>query len=533
MPMDAVRVHAVTFLVATLSLLFSLTPASAEKKVALVIGNSNYAHSQTLPNPSRDADAVSAALTRLGFEVSLRKDLGKRDLEMTLADFSDAVAGSDTAIFYYAGHGMEIDGNNYLIPVDAALRSDNRVKFETVGLNDILSSIDGVKGLKLILLDACRNNPFAAHLGAKDKRSGATRGLAPVEPNPGMLVSYAAAAGTTADDGEDGHSPYTAALLDHIERPGLELNLMFRMIGDAVFEKTDGKQTPFEYGRLPGVSIYLKPPVAEPVVTVVDPCRDAATHWTAVQNSNNRAMIRDHLTRFRTCAFSTLAENALAALGPETEVAALDPKPEPEIAPEPEPAIETATPVVVDPVPVDPLQDQTFVRAVQTELNRVGCTAGEPDGEWGPRSVRAWEKYTRVAKVEGAATPNQSLLTSLESVEGRVCPLECGIRENAKNGRCVLKTCAKGLQLSSKGVCLRVANAPVAKATPLKQKQVVKEKQVSKEKQVVQPRADRKRTVTETVQRQPVVQNKPRTLPVCASIKQREVSQEGVHPTCR
>jgi len=294
---------------------------AAAERVALVIGNSNYDHASVLPNPRTDAKAIAAALERLGFDVSLRTNLSKATFERELADFSERSADSQLALVYYAGHGMELQGRNYLIPVDARLRSDLRVKFETVSLEDVLSAVESANGLKLVLLDACRDNPFLQNMSSHNKTRSTSRGLAKVEAFPGVLVSYSAAAGTVAEDGQGEHSPYAAALLDHLETPGLELSLLFRKVADDVQQRTDGRQTPFEYGRLPGTSIYLKAP-QEIVVPVkkeptVDVCRDAAAHWTAIADKGDEDLFNDHLTRFGTCAFSTLARLALVDLRAE------------------------------------------------------------------------------------------------------------------------------------------------------------------------------------------------------------------------
>ncbi len=307
----------------------SIALAAAER-VALVIGNSTYDHASVLPNPGTDAKAIAAALERLGFDVSLRTDLSKATFERELADFSERAADSQLALVYYAGHGMELQGRNYLIPVDARLKSDLRVKFETVSLEDVLSAVESAKGLKLVLLDACRDNPFLQTMSSPNKTRSMSRGLAKVETFPGVLVSYAAAAGTVAEDGQGEHSPYAAALLDHLETPGLELSLLFRKVADDVQQRTDGRQTPYEYGRLPGTSIYLKAPqeivVPEKKEPEVDACRDAAAHWAAIADKGDEDLFNDHLTRFGSCAFSTLAKLALADLRAEKAQQAADAK---------------------------------------------------------------------------------------------------------------------------------------------------------------------------------------------------------------
>ena len=468
-------------------LLLSFGMAQAEKRVALVIGNSNYNQVARLPNPANDSRAMADALARLDFTVTLQQDLGKSAMEQTLADFSDAVRDADLAVVYYAGHGMEMNGKNYLIPTDARLKSDNRVQFETVSLDHVMLAIEGAKALKLVLLDACRDNPFANSMKPTNATRSISRGLAKVETNPGVLVSYAAAAGTTALDGNGKHSPYTEALLAYIEQPGLELSLLFRKVADAVQAKTDGRQTPFEYGRLPGVSIYLKEPVAvvekpavAPVAIINDPCRDAAQHWAAIENHNNSALFEDHLRQFGSCAFAAIAQARLDTLRqPKTEpvvetqtqkpvdtqqieIAALDPKVDvPTIL---TPDNDTANAAVADEQPTqdNPAEDMVaLTRGLQEELRRVGCAFGKADGIWGPQSQKALERFGRETKKSiDTGTPSQASLDLLKSTTGKVCAPVCSVREELRDGVCVAKTCAAGQVLSKKGQCVETKSKP-------------------------------------------------------------------------
>lgn len=311
--------------------LLAVLPAQAAGRVALVIGNSDYQSVGRLNNPVNDATAVSQALGRLDFGVTLVTDASKARFETALADFSEKAEGADIALIYYAGHAMEMNGTNYLIPTDATLKSDNRVAFETVTLDDMLNAIDGVPGLKMVLLDSCRNNPFLADMARRKLGRSIGRGLARVEPpTAGLLISYSAAAGTTADDGEGAHSPYTTALLDNIEKPGLEINMLFRSVAASVKKQTKGDQTPFDYGSLPDEAIYLKPPAAgndgtsdKPVETASLPddtvdqagaCDRAAANWQAIENLNDAGLYREHIRLFADCGFASLAKLKLAAL---------------------------------------------------------------------------------------------------------------------------------------------------------------------------------------------------------------------------
>ncbi|MEM6579428.1 MAG: caspase family protein, partial [Pseudomonadota bacterium] len=253
----------------------------AERRVALVIGNSDYEHVASLPNPANDAEDISNALKRLGFEVTSGLDLDYRDMRLALRDFSEAAAEADVAVVYFAGHGIEIDNTNFLIPVNAELRSDRDVDFEAIRLDTVIGSLEDAKGLRIVLLDACRNNPFLVDMQRTTASRSIGRGLGRVDPG-GVLVSYAARGGTIALDGEGRNSPYAKALLGTLETPGLEIGKLFRQVRDLVLEDTGGFQEPFTYGSLPGTDIFLKAPepkktaAASPVPLSVPPAPDDA-----------------------------------------------------------------------------------------------------------------------------------------------------------------------------------------------------------------------------------------------------------------
>lgn len=246
-------------------IVIGLTPAAAEQRLALVIGNSAYKHTGVLPNPKNDATAVAEALERIGFDgVTLKFDQGYEALRRTIRDFGQAAKDADVAVVFFAGHGMEIAGQNYLVPIDAKLASDRDVEFEAVKLDTVLRQVESARKLRLVILDACRNNP----LGTKMKRSkGATRsvsrGLKSVEPDGDVLVAFAAKHGTVAEDGSGSNSPYTKALLRHLETPGLEINFLFRRVRDSVRKETSRRQEPFTYGSLGSEAVYLSPPASD------------------------------------------------------------------------------------------------------------------------------------------------------------------------------------------------------------------------------------------------------------------------------
>jgi hypothetical protein len=247
--------------------LMTITNALGDKRVALVLGISKYQNVPQLANPDNDAIAIADVFKRLGFDVvDLRQDLTVFEIRRAVREFAARSPDADMAVVYYAGHGIEVDGVNYLIPVDAKLLSDFDVDDETVPLDRILQAINPAKKLRLVILDACRDNPFSE----KMKRSVAVRsigrGLAKVEATtPDTLIAFAAKAGAVASDGDGGHSPFSTALLKHIATPGLDLRIVLGRVRDEVLKGTNGRQEPFVYGSLGGETVALVPKPDPPI----------------------------------------------------------------------------------------------------------------------------------------------------------------------------------------------------------------------------------------------------------------------------
>ena len=248
----------------------------AAGRVALVIGNSAYTEASPLSNPVNDARDIAAALSRVGFDVETSLDVDRDGLSEALRQFTRRSIGAEMALVFYAGHGVEVNGSNYLVPVDARLQVDTDVRYEAVPLGDVVASTAGAT-LRIVLLDACRNNPLARLM----QRMVSPRSLSPGslgDPDEDLLaagqilVSYAAAAGTTASDGTDRNSPYTTALLANLEEPGLEIGLLFRRVRMQVLQQTDGRQRPHEYHSL-GNEWYFRDPAVAPLSY-----RDAVTN---------------------------------------------------------------------------------------------------------------------------------------------------------------------------------------------------------------------------------------------------------------
>lgn len=302
------------------TLLFSLT-AAAEKRIALVIGNSSYEHVARLPNPINDAAALAQLLTAAGFAVDLRRDVGLAEFRQALGQLSELTREADQVAVFFAGHGIEVDGENYLIPVDAKLERDFDVEDEAISLARVLRAIEPARRLRLVMLDACRENPFARTMKRTMASRSIGRGLARVEVSiSDTLIAFATEAGTIAADGDGINSPFTAALLRHLPTPGLDLRLAFGRVRDAVMAETGNRQTPFLYGSLGGTTVAL---VEEPSQTLqpsppqpqpADPCALAEAHWKSTEAIGTLAAFQDHLARFANCAFAGLAQARMAAL---------------------------------------------------------------------------------------------------------------------------------------------------------------------------------------------------------------------------
>ncbi len=233
----------------------TLPSGSSDRRIALVIGNSAYTSVSALTNPRRDAALVADSLKKTGFSsVTVLTDLRKDALMSALRAFAVQAEAADWAVVYYAGHGMEVGGVNYLIPVDARIAVDRDIEFEAVPLGQILNAAERAKKLRLVILDACRNNPFAN----KMKRTlevasrSASQGLAAVEPEAGTMVVYAAKDGEVALDGAGANSPFATALVKNLPTPGLEVRRLFDYVRDDVMDLTRRKQKPFSYGSISG-----------------------------------------------------------------------------------------------------------------------------------------------------------------------------------------------------------------------------------------------------------------------------------------
>lgn len=238
-----------------------LAERKPEKRIALLVANANYASQNALKNPPNDIQRVSDALKGLGFEVFVENNLIWKDFLETLRSFGRQADDADWALIYFAGHGMEIGGRTYLLPTDVQLQKDVDADDEAIRLDQILEKVERSRGLGLVVLDACRNNPFERSMQrtgrrGRDARTGSGLGRAEVD-NVGVLVAYSARHGTTADDGEGNTSPFAEAFVTEMQKPGVEVNMVFRRVRDRVLALTQKQQEPFIYGSLPGREFYF------------------------------------------------------------------------------------------------------------------------------------------------------------------------------------------------------------------------------------------------------------------------------------
>ena len=317
------------------ALLLAGQPALAEKRVALVLGNSAYQNVAPLTNPANDAAKMAATLKDAGFDVvDSRRDLPALETRRALRDFADRARDADIAVVYYAGHGIEVDGSNYLIPVDAKLERDTDIYDEAFSLDRVLIAVEPAKKLRLVILDACRDNPFSK----KMKRSIATRavgqGLAKVEPSsPNVLIAYSAKAGSTAADGDGTNSPFTLALAHHLTTPGLDVRRAFGFVRDEVLKTTGNRQEPFVYGSLGGEDVPLVPAparaapaaAAAPATPALTAQAEARRDYELALQVGNKSALNAFLAQYPDGFYASLAKLQLEKIAAEeTRVAATE-----------------------------------------------------------------------------------------------------------------------------------------------------------------------------------------------------------------
>ena len=503
---------------AATALLFVSGPAFAEKRVALVLGNSNYQNVAPLANPVNDGAKIAATLKDAGFDVvDSRRDLPAAETRRALRDFADRARDADIAVVYYAGHGIEVDGGNYLIPVDARLERDTDIYDEGLSLDRILIAIEPAKKLRLVILDACRDNPFSRTM----KRTVASRaigqGLAKVEPtSPNVLIAYSAKAGSTAADGDGKNSPFTAALSHHLTKPGLDVRRAFGFVRDEVLKTTGNKQEPFVYGSLGGEDVPLVPAPRQavaPATPAPSAQAEARRDYELALQIGNKSALNAFLAQYPDGFYASLAKLQLDKVAAEearvaaTEKARLAEQERARLAAEGAQkskqakadaeanaaeqariAAEKAKQVAQDqaaaaeqkrvadekiaadkapaPAPADkdkavnvaalasgPPQPEV-TKSVQAELRRVGCLTGNTDGNWNNASQRSLTQFNRYAGTKlDTKVASVDTLDTIKLKSSRVCPLVCEHGFQADGDRCTKITCAEGSFLNDDNEC--------------------------------------------------------------------------------
>jgi hypothetical protein len=427
--------------------------AQADKRVALVIGNSHYKSTAPLPNPVNDAADVASSLSAIGFDVLFKTDLGKHETDLVLAQFARMATGADAALIFYAGHGMQFQGRNYVMPVDAELDDEFSLKYQMTVLDDIRGALEQATGPKIMILDACRNNPLAERfirsISGKTRDIGNVHGFTRPEPTRGMVIAYSTQADDVAQDGNERNSPFTRALLSRINEPGLEIGTMFRRVAGDVYKSTAGKQ-------LPELSISLLSDF------YLNEAQTDAHLWAQVRTTDDADTIRDFLIRFPTSPLAAEAKLRLdlieRSVKDKEARAQLDQE---RLKSHPLPGERDAA-LDVPPAAQLPAAG-VLVRSIKNELQRVGCYSGAIDEDWNSAATkRAMLGLARYASLS-SKDPTPDLLDSLRAKSSRMCPLVCPVGETEKNGQCEAITCARGESLDHNGNC---ASRPAARPKP-------------------------------------------------------------------
>ena len=346
-------------------------------------------------------EAMSVVLKKAGFDVvELKRDLNVNEMRRALRDFSDTVRDADIAIVYFAGHGIEIDGTNYMIPVDAVLERDIDAFDEAIPLDRILTVIEPAKQLRLVILDACRDNPFNKTMKRSIGSRAIGRGLAKVEPeSPNTLIAFAAKAGSTASDGDSKNSPFTAALVKYLPRPGLDLRRAFGYARDDVLKATDNRQEPFIYGSLGGDDVALVPAPSKTTADAakpVDETRLELAFWESIKNEKNPELFQAYLNRYPKGAFADIATINLS----QQKTAAL----------------ELAT--VEQPNDKVELSDAASLHEVRERLYELNFDPGSFDGPMSTAAHQAIWEFERANKLASTGEVTQGLLRRLRDISG-------------------------------------------------------------------------------------------------------------------
>lgn len=396
---------------------------AAPDRVALVIGNGAYVAATPLPNPPNDARVIATALKEIGFDVDSGQDLNRSAMEKSLRDFLRKARSAKVALLFYAGHGMQVDGRNYLVPVDAKLTDASDLNFETIKLDELMDSLNDSTRSNIVILDACRDNPlarsFAARLGAT--RSGAVgAGLAAYSSlSSGTLIAFATAPGQTALDGKGSNSPFTQALAKHIRQPGLEIRQMLTRVRADVAEQTGRRQVPWDNSSLFGEVFLAGLPANTnaPRLPAPEPVAPDEVHWSVIKDMKVAAVFEEFQTRYPK---SARAGEAAAKLNELNKAA--DPRPKiPDRVGQPDGAKEIKTVRVT--APDSPaLQEKALTqRAVLYDED-----PGNPKGKTIQGTV-TWR--TEQVKTSGSSKPETAVRADIEFPDNKM-KLTLSIRRN-------------------------------------------------------------------------------------------------------
>ena len=474
---------------------------------------------------------MAKTLKEAGFDVvDSRHDLTALDTRRVLREFADATRDADIAVVYYAGHGIEVEGSNYLIPVDAKLERDTDVYDEALSLDRVLVAVEPAKQLRLVILDACRDNPFGRTMKRTLASRGIGRGLAQVEPaSSNTLIAYSAKAGFTAQDGDGANSPFTIALSKHLTTPGLDVRRAFGFVRDDVLKSTGNKQEPFVYGSLGGEDVPLVPVKAAPVTAAapraaVNPQADMRRDYELALQVGNKPAWEAFLAQHPDGFYANLAKlqldkieaeqahaaatekakqadaerDRLAAVGAQKDAqakAAADAKAAEQAqlaaqkakeqaqqqaaaaeqqrvnlaaaAPSAAPA-STASPAGTNVASLTPATTPADLsRSVQTELGRVGCFSGQADGNWNTSAQRSLSQFNRYAGTKlDVKVASTDALDTVKSKQSRVCPLVCDHGFKADGDKCTQIVCGDGYALNDDNECEKQRAAKPASLRP-------------------------------------------------------------------
>jgi len=459
---------------------------ASEKRVALVIGNSAYQHTATLSNPTNDAKDIATALRELKFDVIEALNLDKAAMDRTIRQFARSLTGTDVGLFFYAGHGLQVSGQNYLVPTDAKLEDASGLDFELLRMDLVHRTMEREVKTNLLFIDACRDNPLSRNLaramGTRSAEIG--RGLAVVESGVGTLIAFSTQPGNVALDGEGRNSPFAGALVRRIAKPGEDLSTILIAVRNDVMAATRNRQVPWEHSALRARFFFIDAPASG----YLD--REAAqVLWTTARDTRSPALLQAYVDRYPKAEHHAAAAAMIEQIKKEQSARAELAKREAELrqaeegriqaelkkakemslaaeaqrlaairaADEAREALKAARAeqeklakegqqTKLAAVPAGLVTDapenrmSLLARSLQGELKRVGCYAGAVDGRWDAQTKQALRDFARIAKVAVSGDdPTEQALEAVIGQKNRVCAAKCAPGETEKDGKCVAR----------------------------------------------------------------------------------------------